>query len=316
MRDVILIPLLLQLVVPAAMLAVLAVVSFRTLAGAVLSTVAATVYMATLWMVGLWLALPWYMPVVYGVILFVLMLRLVRVHLGGTARQRGKRAWTEILLTSVACLVVILVFMQALEGRRPPATAVDLSFPLKNGQYLVLNGGSNSFTNPHLATLSAEPRYRPYRGQSYGVDVTKLNTFGFRARGLLPAEPRDYKIFGDSVIAPCAGEVIQAVDGLRDLSPPRSDREHMAGNHVLMRCGERWILIGHLQRGTVAVANGQPLQVGDFLGAVGNSGNTNEPHLHIHAQTPGTSSMPLGGEPLHLRFEGTFPRRNDRIVAK
>jgi hypothetical protein len=39
---------------------------------------------------------------------------------------------------------------------------------------------------------------------------------------------------------------------------------------------------------------GQSVRAGDLLGEVGNSGNTTEPHLHIHAERDG-----LG---LDLRF--------------
>jgi murein DD-endopeptidase MepM/ murein hydrolase activator NlpD len=90
----------------------------------------------------------------------------------------------------------------------------------------------------------------------------------------------------------------------------------MAGNHVLMKCRDAWVLLGHMQRGTVRVAKGAAVSSGALVGQVGNSGNTFEPHLHIHAQTPGTDAAPLGGEPLHIRFDGRFPHRNDRIVVK
>jgi hypothetical protein len=46
---------------------------------------------------------------------------------------------------------------------------------------------------------------------------------------------------------------------------------------------------------------------------VGNSGNTGEPHLHVHAQRPGSASAPLGGAPLQILFDGRFPVRGDRI---
>ena len=52
---------------------------------------------------------------------------------------------------------------------------------------------------------------------------------------------------------------------------------------------------------------------GDCLGAVGNSGNTGEPHLHVHAQRPGRAGAPLSGDPLPVLFAGRFPVRGDRI---
>ena len=60
---------------------------------------------------------------------------------------------------------------------------------------------------------------------------------------------------------------------------------------------------------------GASVAVGDRLGSVGNSGNTGEPHLHVHAQRPGPVGAPLGGDPLPLLFGGRFPVRGARIVS-
>jgi murein DD-endopeptidase MepM/ murein hydrolase activator NlpD len=73
--------------------------------------------------------------------------------------------------------------------------------------------------------------------------------------------------------------------------------------------------MAHLQSGSVAVAEGDNIQSGDRIGAVGNSGNTAEPHLHIHAQRAGTADAPLSGEPLPIRIDGRFLVRNDRLTA-
>ena len=54
---------------------------------------------------------------------------------------------------------------------------------------------------------------------------------------------------------------------------------------------------------------------GDVLGLVGNSGNTGEPHLHVHAQRPGSAIARLSGEPVPIRLGGRYLVRNDRIRA-
>src|SRR3546814_15367827 len=43
-------------------------------------------------------------------------------------------------------------------------------------------------------------------------------------------------------------------------------------------------MLAHLRRGSVAVEAGQQVAAGDELGRCGNSGNTSEPHLHLHLQ--------------------------------
>ena len=155
----------------------------------------------------------------------------------------------------------------------------------------------------------------PYWGQGHGVDIIAIDRWGFRAAGLLPAEPDEYVTSGRPVIAPCAGEVIAAVDGLPDMQVPRVDHDHLAGNHVILRCSGADILLGHFRRGTVTVRVGDKLSVGDAIAQVGNSGNTSEPHLHVHAQEPGTANAPFSGAPIPIRITGRYLVRNDRFVV-
>jgi hypothetical protein len=176
----------------------------------------------------------------------------------------------------------------------------------------VVNGGGNELINAHYGTLQGE-RFRPWRGQSYGVDIEKLNNLGLRARGILPKQVTAYEIFGEPLYAPCAGEVLIAQDGVEEMVPPRMDRQHMAGNHVILKCGNAWILLGHLQKGSLRVNAGERLEQGELIGRVGNTGNTGEPHLHIHAQRPGNADAPLSGSPLPIRFGDRYPVRNARI---
>lgn len=74
-------------------------------------------------------------------------------------------------------------------------------------------------------------------------------------------------------------------------------------------------MLGHLQPGSVRVQAGGNVAVGDWLRSVGNSGNTDEPHLHVHAQDRGTTEAPWGGDPRPIQFSVRFPLRGDRIEA-
>lgn len=206
------------------------------------------------------------------------------------------------------------MFGAALAARQPPPGAVDLVFPLRGGPYMVANGGNAGLVNAHLALLE-QPGLRVYRGQSHGVDLVRVNRAGFRAAGWpLPADPAAYFIFNDPVYAPCSGRVVAARDGLADRSPPARDRAHLAGNYVLLGCRGLHVLLGHLRQGSVLVKRGDPVAVGDPLARVGNTGNTDEPHLHIHAQTPGTDRHPLAGDPVPVRFGGEYLVRNSIIT--
>jgi len=55
------------------------------------------------------------------------------------------------------------------------------------------------------------------------------------------------------------------------------------------------------------------LAVGQQIGEVGNSGESAEPHLHIHAQMPGSPDAPYSGTPVLMRLEGRFLVRNDLV---
>ena len=133
--------------------------------------------------------------------------------------------------------------------------------------------------------------------QSDKVVLVRVDRLGFRARGLLADDPRPFLILGGIVVAPCSGRVVGAEDGAPDMSPPRPDRSHMAGNYVILDSGGTWVLLlGHVQRGSVAVKEGD-VATGVALGRVSNSGNTSEPHLHIHAQRPGSAAEPMRASP-------------------
>ncbi|MEO7954604.1 MAG: peptidoglycan DD-metalloendopeptidase family protein [Polaromonas sp.] len=281
----------------------------------VFGSVAALAVMA---LQGIWLLPPWWAPFMFAVALGVAALlgwRRIRPFSSAVPVTWG--AWTVLVLFIALGTASTYGTVIALRSRTTPAVGiVSLAFPLEPGRYLVVNGGSNISTNAHLETLDAGvPRYRAWRGQSYGVDLVALDRFGLRARGVQPADPRAYFIYGARVLSPCAGQVVIAADGLPDMQVPEVDRDHLAGNHVMLRCAEADVLLGHLQPGSVRVHAGANVAVGDWLASVGNSGNTGEPHLHIHAQGKGPTEAPLGGDPRPIEFKGRFPVRGERIEA-
>ena len=171
--------------------------------------------------------------------------------------------------------------------------------------------------NAH-ATLLDQPdaRHRPYVGTAHGVDLVALDHWGLRAEGIMPIDPARYVIFGRPVIAPCMGEVLAAVDGLPDMPVPKVDHDHLAGNHVILRCAGADVLLGHFRKGSLLVSTGQSLAMGDPIAQVGNSGNTSEPHLHINAMQPGTSDAPFAGAPIPITIDGRYLVRNDRLEVR
>lgn len=262
---------------------------------------------------GLWLALPLstLLPL-GGLMLLANAAAGWRMYSAPSKVARPVFAWAGRIVA-----VAVLAFggwlaVPSLAGRIPPQGAVDLRFPLKGGRYLVMNGGASERVNGHMMTL--EPRYAAWRGESYAVDLIRIDGLGFRTRRrqmlTSPQNPADYLSYGEPVYAPCAGLVEATMDERADMRVPVRDRKHIEGNFVRLRCGRLIAFLGHFRHGGVVARTGDRVAAGALLGYVGNSGNTDEPHLHIHLQRPARLGPPLSGEPLPIRLDGRFPVRN------
>ncbi|WP_373355221.1 M23 family metallopeptidase [Pseudoroseicyclus sp. CXY001] len=269
----------------------------------VLQVLATGVALAAIAMVAPFAMPPYWVPWLYGAAWLLLSIR-------GLARSR-RGLWPEGPVVSVALAPVIALgiygagqIAEAVPGQRPPegVEVVDLAAPLPGGLYIVENGGSRQAVNGHMHLL-AEPG--PDRGQAYAADIIRIRPSGLRTDGWRPADPSRYLGFGTPVVAPCAGEVVAASDTAPDMAVPLADAEHPEGNSVTLDCGGTSVVLAHLRQGSLAVATGDAVEVGAPLGELGNSGNTTEPHLHIHAERDGA--------PLAITLEGRFLARNDRI---
>lgn len=92
----------------------------------------------------------------------------------------------------------------------------------------------------------------------------------------------DYFSYGQDVLAPASGVVIQVVDGVPDNSPGQTDVYYRLGNSVVLSFenGE-FAYLCHLMTGSIRVRPGDRVQRGQVLAKCGNSGNSTGPHLHF-----------------------------------
>ncbi|QZD90523.1 M23 family metallopeptidase [Qipengyuania aurantiaca] len=268
-------------------------------------------------LVAVWMVPPWWVPYVYLGLLIVTVARVIRRK--GIPARWWPQNWRGWVLPSLFFLLGIwgaAMTTDALKGRQAPpgSDVLDLAFPLGPGNYLVASGGASESINGHFLTLNPRTdRQRAYRGQSYAVDLIEVDSWGLRATGWRPSDPTAYLIFGKPVFAPCDGEVLRMYDGMPDMEVPVTDTSRLEGNHVVLKCGNKAILVAHLRQGSVRVAQGARVRTGEQVGEVGNSGQSTEPHLHIHAQELPESGPLLSGDPVYLRLDGRFPVRNARL---
>jgi len=286
------------LIVPLVLCLFLATYAFHDYLSWIVTTVACLAYVAFLVIAFPWFYLNYYLRLIVPLLLLVaFIVSLVRLDAGSFFPNGVSIA---LVLGILLALWFWGVIRQLLRGYRGPADALDVAFPLGGskdgavGRYVVAHGGSSKGINYHAS----------HPEQRYACDLLKLRR-GFRARGLFPRQLDRYAIYGDTVASPCDGTVVEAVDGLPDLMPPLADREHPAGNYVRIAVGDVTIVLAHLQPGSLLITEGQSVKAGRPIGRAGNSGNTSEPHLHIHAERDGAG--------IPLRFDGRYLHRNDVI---
>jgi murein DD-endopeptidase MepM/ murein hydrolase activator NlpD len=90
-------------------------------------------------------------------------------------------------------------------------------------------------------------------------------------------------------VAVADGQVTDAVDTHPDLPVGGHTWRDMAGNHVIIDIGGgHYVLYGHMKLGSLRVRVGDQVRRGQLIGQVGDSGNSDEPHLHIQVQNKPT----------------------------
>ena len=197
-----------------------------------------------------------------------------------------------------------------------------LIFPLK-GRFMVFCG--HDYNEAH----------RWERSQFYAYDINPVGPKGepFRGDG---ASNEDWLGYGTPIIAPADGLVVNArndiPENVKPFTLPELDffkqfpdwLNAAAGNNVILDHGYgEYSILGHLQHGSVTVQKGEEVQEGQQIGCLGNSGNSDAPHLHYHLMD-GPELLTCDGLP--SRFENlellgwnlriSSPKRGLFLVAK
>lgn len=161
--------------------------------------------------------------------------------------------------------------------------AVAIAPPLRGGRWLVANGCCAAVTAHRGATLPISGTI--HVAERFAIDFVQLDAEG-RLTGD-KAKLASYPYFGAAVYAVADGAVAATENGLPEqvpgALPAGATVQNAAGNYVVVDMGQqRFAFYAHLQPGSVRVKRGDRVRRGQVLGSLGNSGNTDAPHLHFH----------------------------------
>lgn len=134
------------------------------------------------------------------------------------------------------------------------------------------------------------------RSGQFALDAMGLDDHYGVYPGRRQERNQDYAGWGRKLIAPAAGVIVRARSDRPDQPlPEQSDPKFYApeypnggdpGNHLIIDHGNgEFSMLAHLQAGSLRVQLGDRVASGQALGRLGNSGDTNAPHLHYQLQS-------------------------------
>jgi hypothetical protein len=142
-----------------------------------------------------------------------------------------------------------------------------------------------------------------WAAERFAIDYVQLGPDGRLFTGD-KTKPESYPYFGADIHAVADGPVVAVLDGLPEQVPGTSPAglalDQYPGNHIVQDLGGgNYALYAHLKTGTVKVKPGDRLMTGQVFAALGNTGNSDAPHLHFHVMS---TADPLRSDGLPFVF--------------
>ncbi|MFH9114333.1 M23 family metallopeptidase [Streptomyces globisporus] len=211
--------------------------------------------------------------------------------------------WATTFLPAMVVLALMVATTalqaRAAEPRGEPGPPVEVDPPV-TGRWSALNSPADKVPSHGTHVY----------GQTYAIDIVADPE---TAEGEPPARPafrwfwplfrrnHAFPAFGAPLLAVADATVVRASDGQRDHLSRNSllglvylmliegnvrsiaGARRVIGNHVILDLGDgTYAAYAHVRRGSLRVKAGDTVRAGQRIGSVGNSGNSSEPHLHVH----------------------------------
>ena len=186
------------------------------------------------------------------------------------------------------------------------ASAVVIAPPLRGGGWVAINGCCDALTSHRGAIMAINGvALVPER---FAIDWVRIDAAGRVFTGPM-TDVTGYPGFGSPIHAVADGTVVNLYDQAAEQVPgvPKGvTTESIGGNMIVVDIGGgNFAFYAHLQPGSLKVKRGDRVKTGQVIALLGNSGNTNAPHLHFHVMD-GPSPLNANSLPyVFTRFTGT-----------
>ncbi|SMG36072.1 Peptidase family M23 [Marivirga sericea] len=142
--------------------------------------------------------------------------------------------------------------------------------------------------------------------QRFAIDWTLITPSGNFAYNDTK-ENENWETYGIEIISVADGKIVGVKDEIIENEPLSRDmavritRETIGGNYVIIDIGSgRYAFYGHLVPNSLKVKIGDTVKKGQVIGLLGNSGNSDAPHLHFHLETKSNTFFGGEGIPFHI----------------
>jgi murein DD-endopeptidase MepM/ murein hydrolase activator NlpD len=175
--------------------------------------------------------------------------------------------------------------------------------PLRGDGWVVANSASN-ISGHRRAVIVLDGKARI--PQRFATDWIKLGSDGKLFHDN-PAKNANWYGYGAEVLAVAKATVVAVKGDIPENEVTAAQKavpitlETAAGNHIILSLGGGYFAVyGHLQPGSLRVKVGDTVRRGQVLASLGNTGNSDAPHLHFHIAD---TNSPLDAEGLPFVFD-------------